>query len=90
MAPLLDRCIKSIYLWFSARLHACTVTRCTTEVSSFVRRIVVVYIYITLFTDILTFECMLGHQSLGVCEVSEFKVLGETHTTCGCLLLFTN
>ena len=29
----------------------------------------IVYMYITLFTDILTLECMLGHQSLGVCEV---------------------
>ena len=52
-------------------MHACTVTRCTTEVSSFVRIVVVVYMYITLFTDILTFECMLGHQSPGVCEVSD-------------------
>ena len=33
--------------------------------------VVVVYINITLFTDILTLECMLGHQSLGVCEVSD-------------------
>ena len=41
------------------------------EVSSFVRIVVVVYMYITLFTDILTLECMLGHQSLGVCEVSD-------------------
>ena len=39
------------------------------EVSSFVRIVVVVYMYITLFTDILTLERMLGHQSLGVCEV---------------------
>ena len=35
------------------------------------RIVVVVYMYITLFTDILTLECMLGHQSLGVCEVSD-------------------
>ena len=52
-------------------MHACTVTRCATEVSSFVRIVVVVYMYITLFTDILTLECMLGHQSLGVCKVSD-------------------
>ena len=38
------------------------------EVSSFVRIVFVVYMYITL---ILTLECMLGHQSLDVCEVSD-------------------
>ena len=37
----------------------------------FIVWIVIVYIYITLFTNIVTFECMLGHQSLGVCEVSD-------------------
>ena len=52
-------------------MRACTVTGFITEVSSFVRIVVVVYMYITLFTDILTLECMLGHQSLGVCEVSD-------------------
>ena len=36
----------------------------------FIVRIVVVYMYITLCTNILTLECMLGHQSFGVCEVS--------------------
>ena len=41
------------------------------EVSSFVRIVVVVYVHITLFTDILKLECMLDHQSLGVCEVSD-------------------
>ena len=35
------------------------------------RIVVVVYMYITLFTNTLTLECMLGHQSLGVCEVSD-------------------
>ena len=62
-------------------------------ISSFMRIVVVVYMYITLFTDILTLECMFGHQSLGVCEVSDpyplyFEILGETHAliTCGCLL----
>ena len=40
-------------------------------ISSFVRIVIVVYMYIRLFTDILTLECMLGHQSLGVCEVSD-------------------
>ena len=35
------------------------------------RIVVIVYMYITFFTDILTLECMLGHQSLGVCEVSD-------------------
>ena len=34
-------------------------------------RIVVVYMHITLFTNILTLECMLGHQSLVVCELSD-------------------
>ena len=52
-------------------MYACTVTRCRTEASSFVKIVVVVYMYITLFTDILTLECMLGHQSLDVCEVSD-------------------
>ena len=52
-------------------MYACTVTRCRTEVSSFVRIVVVVYMYITLFTDILTLKCMSGHHSLGVCEVSD-------------------
>ena len=45
--------------------------QCTTEVSSFVRIVVVVYMYITLFSNTLKLECMLGHQSLGVCEVSD-------------------
>ena len=45
--------------------------RLCSEQSSLVRIIVVVYMYITLFTDILTHECMLGYQSLGVCEVSD-------------------
>ena len=30
---------------------------------------VVVYMLITMFTDISTYECTLGHQSLGVCEI---------------------
>ena len=46
----------------------------------------------------LTLECMLGHQSLGVCvsfrsmPTTLFEILGETHflISCGCLLLFTN
>ena len=49
-------------------------------------------------TIILTLECILSHQSLGVCEVSDpyplllFELLRETHSliTCECLLLFTN
>ena len=28
-------------------------------------------VYITLFTNPTTLECMLGHQSLGLCEVSD-------------------
>ena len=37
--------------------------------SSF-EEIVTVYMYMTLFTNILTLECMLGNQSLGAYEVS--------------------
>ena len=39
--------------------------------------VVVVYMYITLFTDILTLKCMLGHQSLGVWEVLDPYPLSE-------------
>ena len=52
---------------------------------------------VTLFTNnILTLECRLSYQSLGVCEVSDpyllhCEILGKTHCliSCGCFLLFT-
>ena len=36
----------------------------------FIVRFIAVYMYITFFTNILTLDCMLGYQSLGVCEAS--------------------
>ena len=40
-------------------------------------------LFFTLFTNILTYECMLGHQSLVVHEaylaIGEFEILGETN-----------
>ena len=62
--------------------------------------IVVVYMQIALFTNSRTHECTLGHQSVGVWEVSYTYLLGclrysmkngkDILISCGCLLLFTN
>ena len=43
------------------------------------RIVAIVYMYITLFTNILTLECMLCHQSLGVCEVSDPYPLSQKY-----------
>ena len=62
--------------------------------------ILVVYTEIAAFTNILTHECTLGHQSLSVCVISDTYPLGCLRYTakygkdilisCGCVLLFTN
>ena len=43
----------------------------------FILRIVIVYMYITLFNQHLNAQvCTLGHQNIGVCEISHTYLLG--------------